>query len=364
MCVFAFTVGFGLGGFLVCVDIYYIEFVGTKYRTFIFNMIPPWAIGVMLLGGVFKWLPNWRYICYANLILGCPALGMIWFCPESIRWLLTQNRIDETKRTLDVLAQRNSRPPPDFTKLDSLSSLIEHKTQSKTIINYNYITLFTNRFACWRVLVFGYIWFSMAFGYYAITFGIGTLDGDASINMLLFGVVEIFGQLFLIVIAKFFGRRWSTVMLSLLTSASLFGVTIAYHTTKNPQIFGTAKTVLALSAKFFISTTWSSVILFTMETFPTVIRNTAYGAVSVFGRIGGVCAPQNKALLHIAPHLPFTFNGGVQLITAILTCFLSDTYSTHLVDHFQCNEDDINQIEKEKGDEASNTTSLTEAERN
>ena len=51
-------------------------------------------------------------------------------------------------------------------------------TGGETMIKYNYITLLANKYARWRVLVFGFLWFAMAFGYYAITFGVGTLNGN------------------------------------------------------------------------------------------------------------------------------------------------------------------------------------------
>ena len=96
----------------------------TRWRTFIAAVIPSWAVGIILLGVAFKWVPNWRYLCYTNVVLGCLPLITFWFCPESLRWLLTQGRIEDAKHTLTILTRRNKRPPPDFAALDTLVILI------------------------------------------------------------------------------------------------------------------------------------------------------------------------------------------------------------------------------------------------
>ena len=62
-----------VAGYLVLVNIYMIEFVGTKWRTFA-GVIPMWGLGVTFFGVAFKLLPNWRHLCMATGILGLPSL--------------------------------------------------------------------------------------------------------------------------------------------------------------------------------------------------------------------------------------------------------------------------------------------------
>ena len=50
-------------------------------------------------------------------------------------------------------------------------------------------------------------------------------------------------------------------------------------------------------------------------------------------------APQNKALGNISPHFPFTLNGVLQLVSALLCLFLSDTYDAFLQDDLLEEED-------------------------
>ena len=62
-----------VAGYLVLVNIYMIEFLGTKWRTFA-GVIPMWGLGVTFFGVAFKLLPNWRHLCMATGILGLPSL--------------------------------------------------------------------------------------------------------------------------------------------------------------------------------------------------------------------------------------------------------------------------------------------------
>lgn len=52
-------------------------------------------------------------------------------------------------------------------------------------------------------------------------------------------------------------------------------------------------------------------------------------------RIGGILAPQNKTLFDIAEHLPFTVNGILTMISAILLCFLPETYNKPIEDYIE-----------------------------
>ena len=147
-----------------------------------------------------------------------------------------------------------------------------------------------------------------------------------------------------LVVSHLIGRRWSSFVFVALTSASLFGMTIAWYLTDS-ESFTSVNLVLDLVAKLFISAGTSTIILFTIETFPTVIRNLAYGLANFSFRVGGALAPQNLALHNIAEHLPFTINGILQIISALMCLGLSDTYSSELDDHFE--DDEV----EEKGEE-------------
>merc|ERR1711915_75616 len=107
------------------------------------------------------------------------------------------------------------------------------------------------------------------------------------------------------------------------TFLSLLGTTVVITADNDIDNITLTKTVLGLTAKFFISASWGNIMLFTIESYPTVIRSSSYGFVSFISRIGGILAPQNKALRDVSPHLPYSVNAALQLASALACLLLS-----------------------------------------
>jgi len=325
MIVCAFFLGFSTGGFLVLISVYYLEFIATKWRTII-GVIPTWAVGVTIFGFMFKLFPNWRHLCFATSILGSPFIIVLWFSPPSIRWLLVNRRFEEGKDVLIKLAKRNKRPVPDLSSLEKKITEELNKPTQK----YSYMSLFRFASTRWVSLILGFMWFISSFAYYGLTLGVSRLSGDISVNMALMGLGECVCMVLIVLLSKCFGRKYTTLILYSATAGSSFGVTIAYFATETKYELVT--NVLALISRFFLSAAWGSLNLATVENFPTVVRGTGYGFVSVLARIGGILAPQNKTLSKISSHLPFTVNGGLTLLAALLRLFLKDTYAEPMGD--------------------------------
>ncbi|XP_057316970.1 solute carrier family 22 member 7-like isoform X4 [Hydractinia symbiolongicarpus] len=165
----AFFLGFSLGGYLVVISVYMLEYIGTKWRTPI-GLIPSWALGVTVLGGMFKLLPNWRHLCYATAALGSPFVLLLSFSPESIRWLFIKGKNEKAKSILKKLAARNKRPDPDFKEIDKV---LEEKTKTNenSLIQYNYLTVLLKDATRKKALLFAFMWFSCSFTYYGLTLG-------------------------------------------------------------------------------------------------------------------------------------------------------------------------------------------------
>ncbi|XP_057316969.1 solute carrier family 22 member 7-like isoform X3 [Hydractinia symbiolongicarpus] len=255
----AFFLGFSLGGYLVVISVYMLEYIGTKWRTPI-GLIPSWALGVTVLGGMFKLLPNWRHLCYATAALGSPFVLLLSFSPESIRWLFIKGKNEKAKSILKKLAARNKRPDPDFKEIDKV---LEEKTKTNenSLIQYNYLTVLLKDATRKKALLFAFMWFSCSFTYYGLTLGF-----------------------------------WEEV----------YNLTAIY-----------------VSA--------------------------AFGFVSVVARVAGILAPQNEFLVKVATHLPFTVNGGLALISALLCLLLENTHNLAMEDH----------LPNKKGDKITEETSFT-----
>jgi len=341
MLVCAFVVGIGLGGFLVLNSIYVLEYVGTSWRSAI-GFIPFWASGVVILGGLYSLLPNWRHLCIASAITGAPFIIFMWLTPESIRWLLQHGKTEQAVEVVEKIAKHNKRAKPDLTDLKAVADQESSKLKENAL-KYNYMTLFKFKATRWRCPLFGFFWFTCAYSYYALTFGVSLLSGNPAANMSLMGVGEGCSLIMCWALTKKFGRKYTTVILFTCTALSSFVITIGYATKAEDS--ETMKRVCALVSRLFLSGAWGSLIIYTVEIFPTMLRSSAYGFVSICGRIGGIVAPQSAPLYDVAKHLPYTINGVLGGLCALGVLLLHDTATQDLQD--KMDDDEEGDLKKE-----------------
>lgn len=84
-------------------------------------------------------------------------------------------------------------------------------------------------------------------------------------------------------------------------------------------------TSFALCGKLSISASFSAIYIHSGEIFPTVIRNSGMGIVSVSARIGGILAPFILMLGDVMPNLHFTALGFMTLLSGLLNLKLPET---------------------------------------
>ena len=68
------------------------------------------------------------------------------------------------------------------------------------------------------------------------------------------------------------------------------------------------------------------------EIFPTTVRNSGMGLVSVAARVGGIMAPFIVSLGEVLPHLQFTVLGLMSLVAGLLNLRLPETAGRQLPD--------------------------------
>ncbi len=81
----------------------------------------------------------------------------------------------------------------------------------------------------------------------------------------------------------------------------------------------------ALFCKLCISASFSVIYIHSGEVFPTSIRNTAIGLVSVAARLGGILAPFLVKLNDFSPNLHFLLFGGAMVASGALNARLPET---------------------------------------
>ncbi|XP_060598900.1 solute carrier family 22 member 4-like, partial [Ruditapes philippinarum] len=122
-----FFIGIGAGLPYTVQFTYMIEFVTSKWRPLVV-CFPSSAIAAMLLAPVSWWLYDWRNLHILKTLVGALFTIIIWFLPESFRWLCTKLKFEDARTAIDVVSKVNRR------KYSSLTDLF-HKAKEETISN-------------------------------------------------------------------------------------------------------------------------------------------------------------------------------------------------------------------------------------
>lgn len=191
---------------------------------------------------------------------------------------------------------------------ESMREIQEHGT---------YLDLFKTPKIRIYTIITALVWMFCTHTFYGVNQYIGQLEGNLYLNVML-SAVSFIPALFIVVFATlFFKRRVSVVTSFAISAVSLLAFIVT------PSSIRWLTLLFAIIGQTSAYAAFVQIYLFTSEVFPTVVRNSAMGFSSVFGRFGGFIAP-------------FVVNIGVEwgsilvfssvaLAAAILCWFLPET---------------------------------------
>lgn len=275
------------------------------------------------MGAFAYFIHDWRWLQVALTIPGVLFLFYYWFIPESTRWLLANNKKSKAIEQIQRIARSNKVVIPQ----EVLDKVVEAEVESN---NPNepkpsLIDLFKTPNLRTKAMLIFFDWFVISGAYYGLSWSTGSsLSGDPILNHVLSGAVEVPGYIFLLLTLNRFGRKiilagnlifaGSTLLLSLLVPANINWLVLT----------------LTMLGKMSITASYGTIYLFSVEQFPTVIRNVALGAASMSARIGGISAPYLIYLSSFWKPLPILIFGVTALCGGALSTLLPETLNNQL----------------------------------
>ncbi|KAK7085066.1 hypothetical protein SK128_003545 [Halocaridina rubra] len=270
------------------------------------------TIGMCSVALVAWLFGHWRYFgifCHAPSIL----FLLYWkFLPESPRWLLSMNRINECEVIMMRVAKINGRSRPD----DLTEMLMEARAQEKKSASIQDLlkhrTLRKHLFiASLNTIIFCVV-------YSGITLNIRNMTGSEFVNFFVLSLVEIPGNLLGMVSAQFLGRRLTTIYA--LTLCAIFSVAATAFITDQWML-----TTFCGLVKAFVTEAVLVVYMQIGELFPTPLRSISYGFTAVVGLSGAVLVPTLMATGTSDRKLPYYILAGLCLLGAFVSIFLPET---------------------------------------
>ncbi|XP_060070481.1 organic cation transporter protein-like [Ylistrum balloti] len=325
-----FLSGASVGGLLGTGFVMGLEFVGPSKRMWAGIVIELfWASGTMLLALLAYLIRDWKYL---NLVVSIPPvlfLSYIWIMPESVRWLIIKDRKEEAMDILQHAARVNGVHLPS-TILEKGNEKTEKQVESSC---FPVFKLFSTKRMAIRSLIIFLNWTVCSMVFYGLSINVGNISGNIFLNFFFISLAELLGFLSLLFVLNKFGRR--PVYITSVVSAGVFCICTVF-----PVIFGTQETqwvaiLLATIGKVGASAAFATVLLFSAELFPTVIRNSAMGAASFCARVGGMLSPYIVDLVEsvegdVGRALPMVVFGLGAIISGLLAFCLPETLHENL----------------------------------
>ncbi|XP_039746218.1 solute carrier family 22 member 3-like [Pararge aegeria] len=302
--------GIGTGGAIITSYVLCIEYSGVRYReivTALFHI--PLNIGHLTLPGISYLL---RHCDEFQLAISIPVffyVGMRWMVMESPKWLMDNENIDETVVAMEKFASFTRIPKENIRQQIEEYHAI-HSTKSQREIKIWH--LFYHKTLISNFIYMSVIYFLCGMGYYGVSQYIGQMSGNIHVNVALSGALLVPGTIASIYLIQLLNRR-TFLMSTIFLSGVFMIVTICI-----PLRYNWIRVFIACICNCFFFVSFIIVFLLGVELFPTSIRNSVLGILSVMSRVGQIVAPLINALPENISGVVF----GVLALVGTFFCYL------------------------------------------
>ncbi|XP_073246371.1 organic cation transporter protein-like [Porites lutea] len=325
-----FATAASLTGFFVVQYVYILELVGPSFRTMsgkgsgFF-----WAIGS---GASALLAYNIRYWRTLLLVASFPPLLFVVFytaLPESARWLVVQNRLDEAHRILMKFAEKNSAPVTSDFLRNALERCRQGVAESRTgKTSHSPLDLLRTSRMRRRSVILCFCWCVASLVFYGFLLYISDIEGDPYLNLvIMFVVSDVPGTILSWIVIQKFGRRIPFCLFMITGGLACLLVLIV------PKDMTHISRVLAFIGRAFVTMSFGILYLFSSELYPTSIRNIAVGVCSLSARIGSMIAPyivMLSQLPELSVTLPMVIFGILSLCAGLMILRLPETLNSNM----------------------------------
>ena len=316
-----FSVGFFQAGFILASFVLSNELVGPSKRGLVGMVFQSsFALFIVLLSLLAYIVQHWRRLTLAISVCGAPCLALNLLIPESPRWLLSQNRRREALKVLNDIAAGNGTVLTEKMKLEVSSG----GGKAEKVYQEGLLDLFRTVPLALLTLTQIYSWFVNSAAYYGLTLAAGTAGGSLYTATALSGAVEVPAYVLTNFLLNITGRRTILSFFMIVGGFSCLGIQVF------SRLLPAVVQSMALLGKLCLAASFAVIYIHSGEIFPTTIRNSAMGLVSVSARVGGILAPFIVTLGSLSPNLQFTVFGLMSLTAGLLNLKLPETLGARL----------------------------------
>lgn len=299
-----------------------------------------WGVGVVSLAPlayIFHMF-SWRINSLAFTALSGIVFFEIWYIEESLRWLLTNGKIEKSKRIIRRAAKENGvnfddvwckciEPSIALLPAEKDGFIEEEKEQEviPQVSNVGITTLFKDRTARKISIVVLINGLMNSLTYNMIYMTAAQLSGNYYLNYFLTALMEIVANVIMFFMLMRLERRTTMVFFQFLSGVALVLAVIINLVLKDASASATAKVILTLIGMFGISASYCVIWLYVPEIYPTNLRNIGIGMLGISGAIGNMISPFSRVVVLYIPWLPSTVFGAGSILSSLLIFTLPES---------------------------------------
>ncbi|KAK0138876.1 Solute carrier family 22 member 7 [Merluccius polli] len=316
--VLRFFTGFSISGIVIISTVLNVEWVDIRSRKLVAVIDSlSWSFGTIVFPAIAYFVRDWRLLIIS--VTSPLALAIIiWrWVPESARWLVANGKLEEAQKYLRRCAKMNQ--TQEFAQTlttEALSMVVMNEKKDRV---YTYLDLVRTPVIRKLAIRTAIVWFCVACTYYGISFDIGGFGLDIYLTQFTYGLVELPAKFFVYHLLDKIGRRRTA-------GGALFCVAICLLINiLLPKEMSTIRTVVAVLGKGFSSATFATVVLYTSELYPTVVRQNGMGFNSSISRTAVAVTPLILLLEDVWHSLPKVIFCSVATVGAAVLWTLPET---------------------------------------
>ncbi|XP_030584647.1 solute carrier family 22 member 7-like [Archocentrus centrarchus] len=332
--VLRFFTGFCITGIVIVSAVLSVEWVDIEHRKIVgVTDSLSWTFGNTVFPLIAYFVNDWRRLIVSVTSPLILAIFTWRWMPESARWLIANGKLEQAQIYLKKCASMNRTDESIQTlKTESLSTIVVTEKRDRT---YSYLDLIQTPEMRKLALRTGILWFCIATTFYGISFNITGFGLNIYLTQFSYGLIELPAKVSVYYLLDKIGRR-STEVGSMLLAAICLGINIVI-----PKDMSVATTVVAVIGKGFSAASFGTLVLYSAELYPTVIRQNGMGYNSFMARFGVAVAPMILLLDEVWKELP-------QVVLCCLAVFGAIVASTLPETRNRCLPETIEDIEQKR----------------
>ncbi|CAK7308708.1 Solute carrier family 22 member 20 [Vulpes lagopus] len=350
-CAFRFLSGMAMTGIIVASLCLTMEWTPTQRRTLVNTYaMYMFTLGQVILSSLAYFIRQWRWLQGTVSVTYVIILLYSWGLPESACWLVTHNKLDMAVKNLQAVARLNGRKEQGRKLTPEVVSFHMQEDTAAVKESPFFLDLFRTPGLCKVTCCIALGWFSAGFSFYGLALDVQKFGFNIYWVQMLFTVMDLPTKLLAGLSMGYFGRRITVVSLLLLASCMILVTTFV------PQDMNTFQMILCLFGKGSLAGCFTCLYLYTMELFPTEIRQIGMSAGIFSTRLGSLLAPLIYILGSHSPVLQPVMFGLMPILAAIAASFLTETNNQPLLDTIQETEKRMKMAHDKKRNISENTT--------